>query len=309
MSRLDDVLKGAIALDKTNGSNPHQMVNMMYADPGTGKTVLTAKLAQRLRSDTGKILFLDSMEGFVTLEEQQYDDLRQGVIRVRVDNPRDLVPIADGLQRNVPKLRSVEVVILDEFSSWVKRIAEAYVRDLHNTDPADMMPTIEGHDWGPIGALSASILTQFIASGRHVLIVAHSRLRGGDDDAGGKGGKFTPNFTPLLGLDIQGMVHQTTLMTARLAGRGQYERTLHTRPSASIQAKSRIEGMPMNPTEKQYLDLTAAWAHGEIGNEKPVTAAKAARTKAAEVIVPEDAPLEGDDELDQSDQPVVADED
>jgi hypothetical protein len=104
-------------------------------------------------------------------------------------------------------------------------------------------------------------------------------------------------------------MHQTTLMTARLAGRGQYERTLHTRPSASIQAKSRIEGMPMNPTEKQYLDLTAAWAHGEIGNEKPVTAAKAARTKAAEVIVPEDAPLEGDDELDQSDQPVVADED
>jgi len=307
MSRLDDVLKGATFLEKTAGTNPHQMVQMTYADPGTGKTVLTAKLAQRLRSDTGRILFLDSMEGFVTLEE--HPELVKGMIRVRVDNPRDLVPIADGLQRNVAKLKSVEVVILDEYSSWVKRIAEAYVRDLHNTDPGDMMPTIEGHDWGPIGALAGAILTQFIASGRHVLIVAHSRLRGGDDDNGGKGGKFTPNFTPLLGLDIQGMVHQTTLMTARLAGRGQYERTLHTRPSASIQAKSRVEGMPMNPTEKQFLDLTAGWAHGTVGTAKPVTAARAARTKAPEVTVPADAPLEGDESLDLEDQPVPADED
>jgi hypothetical protein len=213
MSRLDDVLKGAIALDKVTGSNPHQMVQLMYADPGVGKTVIIAELAQAL-APTGKILFVDSMEGFVTLEEPKYKALRRGVIRIRVDDPKNLVPLAAGLQENERRLKAVEVVILDEFSSWVKRIAEAYVRDLHNTPDDEMMPTIEGHDWGPIGALAGSILTQFIASGRHVLIVAHSRLRGGDDDAGGKGGKFTPNFTPLLGLDIQGMVHQTTLMSS-----------------------------------------------------------------------------------------------
>lgn len=310
-TRLDTLLAKATPLDGIGGQ-PHQLANMIYGDPGSGKTILNMKLAQKIR-DGGKILFLDSLEGYVSLEPEgdgsdPWKPLRAGAARFRVDDPKDLVVWANGLRRNVPKLKPVSVVVLDEFSMWVKRIAESYVRDLHGTDPEDMMPVIEGHDWGPIGAAAMSILTAFMESGRHILVVSHSRLRGGDDDNGGKGGKFSPNFTPLLNTDIQGMLHQTTLLTTRLAGRGQYERTLHTRPSASITARSRVGGMPMNPTEKQYLDLTAGWTLGTVPTAPAKSAARAVKDEEPAEAPLEDSPNEGDEGLDIDDQPVIVDE-
>lgn len=304
-SRLDKLLQGATVLSRIGDEPvPHQLAQMVYGDPGSGKTVLLQKLAQEIRGD-GRILFLDALEGFVSLEDPQWEHLREKTVRFRVDDPKDLAVWAEGLQTS-RKLEEFSVVVLDELSTWVRRIAEGYVRDLHGTGPDEMMPKIEGHDWGPIGALTQAILSKFLASGRHVLIAAHSRQRGGgDDDGTPKTGKFTPNFTPLLGTDIQGMLHQTTLITNRLAGRGKYERTLHTRPSASVAAKSRIAGMPMNPTEKQFIQLTAGWTNGTVGTAT-ASPVRANKTELPAEPVADDDPQPEDDTAHLDDEPVIA---
>lgn len=306
MARLDDILAGATRLDKADENQPHQLMQMVYAEPGAGKTILLAKLAQEIRGD-GFVFFADSHEGFVTLQEKQWEPLRTNVIRKRIDDPQLLSQLGDAFLEGDKRLKNITVVQLDELSSWVKRIAVAYIRRTKGGGtPNGLMPAIEGSDWNPIGWQVAEILDKFMQAGVHVLIAAHSREKG-DRDGGTK--LYSPNFTPLMNIDIQGMLHQTTLLTNRLAGRGQYERTLHTRPTASIQAKSRVEGMPMNPTEKQFLQLTGEWVRGERATETGKSVRASIKEKPTPAAPTVDSILpSGDEGLDLEDQPVIVDE-
>lgn len=305
MARIDDILSRAELVSKSVGQ-PHQLMQMIYSDPGAGKTILGAKLA-KLIAGGGKVLHLDSHQGFVSLQEKQWEDVRKGIVTNRIDNPSDLAALGDAFLNKHPKVRPFTVVMLDELSAWTKTIAIDYVRAKNGVGPGDLIPAIEGSDWNPIGYIVADILGRFMRSGVHVIILAHSREKG-DRDGGSK--KYSPNFTPLMSIDIQGMLHNTTLLQTRLAGRGVYERTIITKPSASVVAKSRVEGMPAQPTEKQFLELTAAWVNGSVGSEDTATAAAVVtgKVKPERVALPEDVPLEGD-ELDDEDQPVIVAED
>lgn len=306
MARIDDILAGATRLDKNEGPQPHQLMQMVYAEPGAGKTILLAKLAQEIRGD-GLVFFADSHEGFVTLQEKQWDHLRKGVIRRRIDDPSLLSQLGDAFLEGDRRLKNISVVQIDELSAYVKRIAVAYIRKVKGGGTKDgLMPAIEGSDWNPIGWQVAEILDKFMQAGVHVLIAAHSREKG-DRDGGTK--LYSPNFTPLMNIDIQGMMHQTTLITNRLAGRNQYERTLHTRPTASIQAKSRVEGMPMNPTEKQFLQLTGEWVRGERASDTGKSVRANIKEKAPKPAPTIDSVLPAEDEgLNIDDQPVIVDE-
>lgn len=305
MARIDDILGAAELVSKSVGQ-PHQFMGMIYSEPGAGKTILGAKLAKAIAGD-GKVLHLDSHEGFVTLQEKQWANLRKGIVRRRIDNPSDLSVIGDAFLNKHPKVRPFSVVLLDELSAWVKIIAMDYVRAKNGTSSNDLMPEIQGSDWNPIGYIVADILSRFMRSGVHVIALAHSREKG-DRDGGSK--KYSPNFTPLMNIDIQGMMHQTTLLTSRLAGRGEYVRELYTRPTASIQAKTRVEGMPTQPSEKQFIELTRQWVLGGASEEAASAAdlVTGKKSKAEQVSLPEDAPLPGDDGLDDEDQPTIVDE-
>lgn len=302
MARIDDILAGASLVSKSVG-DPHQLMQMIYSDPGAGKTALAIELAQRVRGE-GKILLLDSHEGFVTLQEKRWEGIRKNVVRKRIDNPAELAGIGDAFLNKSKLVAPFTVVVLDELSAWVKTIAIDYVRSKNQVGPGDLVPAIEGSDWNPIGYIVADILGRFQRSGVHLIINAHSREKG-DRDGGSK--KYSPNFTPLMNIDIQGMLHNVTLLTSRLAGRGQYERELYCRPTASIVAKSRVEGMPAQPSRQKFLDLTEAWVKGEVAEEPPTKASKAIKEKPETVSLPADAPLPGDD-LEDEDQPVIIDE-
>lgn len=304
MARLDDILSGAALVSKSVGQ-PHQLMDLIYSDPGAGKTALAIELAQEVRGN-GKILHLDSHEGFVTLQEKQWEKIRSNVVRRRIDNPADLAVLGDAFLNKNPKVAPFSVVVFDELSAWVKVIAIDYVRSRSGASSTDLVPPIEGSDWNPIGYIVADILGRFQRSGVHMIINAHSREKG-DRDGGTK--KYSPNFTPLMNIDIQGMLHNVTLLTKTLAGRGQYERTLFTSPSASVVAKSRVEGMPANPTRRQFIELTGAWVRGEV-ESAPVAKASdvvTGKAKKATGAPPKDAPLlEGD--ADDEDQPVIVDD-
>lgn len=305
MARIDDILSGAELVSKSVGQ-PHQLMQMIYSDPGAGKTILGSKLA-KLICGNGKVLHLDSHQGFVSLQEKQWENLRKGIVTRRIDDPKDLAALGDAFLNKHRKVAPFSVVILDELSAWVKIIAMDYVRAKNHTGPDDLLPAIEGSDWNPIGYIVADILGRFMRAGVHVIVLAHSREKG-DRDGGSK--KYSPNFTPLMNIDIQGIMHQTTLLTSRIAGRNQYERELYTRPTASIQAKTRVEGMPAKPTEKQFLQLTAKWVLGEQPDEGTASAADLVtgkKDKTERIALPEDAPLPGD-ELDDEDQPVIVSE-
>jgi len=304
MARIDDILSGASLVSKSVGQ-PHQLMDLIYSDPGAGKTALAVELAQEVRGN-GKILHLDSHEGFVTLQEKRWEHIRSNVVRKRIDNPSDLAALGDAFLANHPKIRPFSVVVFDELSAWVKTIAIDYVRQKNNVGVGDLIPAIEGSDWNPIGYIVADILGRFQRSGVHMVINAHSREKGDRDGGGTK--KYSPNFTPLMNIDIQGMLHNVTLLTKTLAGRNQYERTLYTSPSASVVAKTRVEGMPSNPTRKQFIELTGAWVRGEVESQPVVKSADVVtgKSKPERVTLPKDVPLP-EDETDD-DQPVIVDD-
>lgn len=304
MARIDEIMKGAELVSKSVGQ-PRQLLQLNYSDPGAGKTIFGAKLAKAVAGD-GKVLLLDSHEGFVSLLEDQWSELRKGIVRVPVSNPADLAAFADAFLAKHPKTRPFTVVMLDELSAWVKVIAIDYVRSRTGASASDLVPTIEGSDWNPIGYIVADILGRFQRAGVHLIVNAHSREKG-DRDGGSK--KYAPNFTPLMNIDIQGLMHNVTLITSTIAGRGQYERAFFTRPSASVVAKTRVGGMPAQPTEKKLIELTAAWVRGEGDDVAPAKASAVVKGKTPDAprVSIEDVPLP-EDELDDEDKPVIVDE-
>jgi len=304
MARIDDIMKGAELVSKSVGQ-PRQLLQLNYSDPGAGKTIFGAKLAKAVAGD-GKVLLLDSHMGFVSLLEDQWSDLRKGIVRVEVTNPADLAAFADAFLAKHPKTRPFTVVMLDELSAWVKIIAIDYVRSRTGASTSDLVPTIEGSDWNPIGYIVADILGRFQRAGVHLIVNAHAREKGGREAGDSK--KYSPNFTPLMNIDIQGLMHNVTLITSTIAGRGQYERTFYTKPSASVVAKTRVGGMPAQPTERQLIQLTAAWVRGEGDDVAPAKASAVVKGKTppSPRVSIEDVPLP-EDELDD-DQPVIVDE-
>ena len=269
---------------------------LLYGSYGTGKTTLIAGIAQRLmRQFGGRTLYLDSAEGFASLDN--LPKLKKGIDRISVKDPKDLMTIAEALKSG--KLKGYTVLLLDEVDSWFEIILHSYVREVTGTLPTEDLPEIEGkHYAAPTQAMLNIINTFKAVDGLHIVMVAHDQQRGKEPKI-----VTSPSLPPKLMKGINEKVHIVGLVEAAISKDG-YLRTVQVNPSKQVVAKTRIGGLTVKIDFKDLPGIVGDWV-GSAQMEEALTAPE----PDPEPVDDEDVEIEEPDDLDEDDEAVEVEDD
>ena len=277
MSRMQDMENEVIDKD---------FFALLYGSYGTGKTTLIAGIAQALRNG-GRILYLDSAQGFASLDN--LPKLKRYMDRIEVRDPKDLMTIADAMKKRRPEFKEHTVLLLDEVDSWFEIILHNYVREVTGTLPTEDLPEIEGkHYAAPTQAMLNIINTFKATDGLHIIMVAHSQERGKEPKI-----VTSPSLPPKLMKGINEKVHVVGLVEAAISRDG-YLRTVQVNPSKQVVAKTRIGGLPVKIDFKDMPKIVSTWV-GSGRMEEDLTSPE----PDPEPVDDEDIEIEEIEELDE----------
>lgn len=264
---------------------------LLYGSFGTGKTTLIAGIAQALRRLGGadaRILYLDSAQGFASLENTP--KLMRNMDRIQVKDPKDLMTIAESMKKRRTEFKNHTVLLLDEVDSWFEIILHSYVREATGTMPTEDLPEIEGKHYGPPTAIMLNIINTFKSvDGLHIIMVAHNQERGKEPKI-----VTSPSLPPKLMKGINEKVHVVGLVEAAITKDG-YSRTIQVNPSKQVVAKTRIGGLPVKIDFNDMPKIVRNW----VGSPEMEEA----------LVNPEPDPEPVDDEEIEVDEPDDVDED
>lgn len=233
-------------------------IGLNYGNSGVGKTLLTAAIAQELKGDGG-ILHLDSSDGFVTLED--WPEMMVDTDSYRVDDYRELPVIGDALLNRKKGFTDYTVCIMDEVSSWYTDMLHAWVREDEGLRPEDPIPEIEGKQYGPPTHALLDIVNKFHKTeGLHLLLVSHEQVRGNAD----KGtDRYAASLPPAFMRGINQRMHLVARVEAQIRSDG-YKRSVQTRPSRKVDAKSRISLLDVIEEFENVPGKIGEWINGGV---------------------------------------------
>lgn len=234
-----------------------EFIGLLYGSHGVSKTTTAQALAQKLRGD-GRILFIDSADGWVSLDN--FPSLKRNTDLLQISDPRELMVLANALRTRKKPFQGTTVVVLDEVSSWFTDVLHMHVRDITGTpDDADL-PEIEGSMYAaPQAAFLNLIKTFHKTPGLHVIMVAHEQERAI------KGEKGASKITPALAPKLTSSLAQLSHVVARFesvkdpkAADG-YRREAQVQPTRYVEAKTRIGGMDVKLKVTALVKAIAGW--------------------------------------------------
>lgn len=269
------------------------LVSLVYGSHGVGKTILNLAIAQAIRGEEQwPILFLDSSDGFVSVED--FPTLMEGVDRYRVDDYRELATIGDALLQRKGKFGEYGLTIMDELSSWFTDMLHTWVREDEGL-PADApLPEIKGKQYGPPTHALVDIVNKFHKTeNMHLLLVAHEQERGGE---------MSKRYEPSLSPQFMRQVNQRMHLVARVEGiirTDGYKRSVQTQPSRKVVAKSRISYLDVVEEYEDVPDKIAMWLGSatmdtDLTERTPNVVYEDEAISAEEVVETDDEPVEVD---------------
>ena len=250
LARMQDMAEEQITNDFTG---------CFYGPIGSGKTTFVMGLAQAL-ADGGRILYFDSSDGWVSL--QQFPSLLENAVRIRFETLADLTVTAEAIRKRSKGFEDIKVVVIDEGSSIANEVLYDVVRDKHGVGKDEILPDIEGKDYGPMGQLYMAALNRLHAvEGLHILIVAHDAQRKDHRNV-----EVTyPDFSPKLRKEVMKLMHVVGFVSSQIRGAGkktEYVREIQLQPTALIQAKARFE-TPLKLDFPDTIEAVTSWVNGE----------------------------------------------
>jgi hypothetical protein len=276
-------------------------MGMLYGPPGVGKTTLAMGLAHRI-SNGGKVLYVDSADGWVSLEN--IPALMHNTVRIPFQEYGDLPALAAALRDNRKGvLEGVNVIVIDELSSIANDVLDRVLRDRTGTKD-DEIPdiTADWSDYYPQKELVRKAIIQLHeVPDLHVILVAHAKEK--VDHRKVKVQK--PDFPDKLLGELQKLMHVTAYCTAETSLKGGeviYTRQVQSQPSALVEAKSRIGGLAYKTDSIDFVTTVANWVQGDKMAADIVTG------EIIHDLVTDELPTDGipvAEEIEEDDEPIV----
>lgn len=236
---------------------------MLYGPSGVGKTVLAVKMAQELTPKDKLILYLDSMEHWVSI--QNHPELKDRVKRLKYEGLSQIDTIRDAIADKYSWFGNVGTVIIDEMDSIqgedLDVVAQSSTETGHGPDD------VTWPDYNKNTTRVRRVVRKFLKQDLNIIMVAH--------DGEGKDRRGVaiqrPDFTPKLAKVILEFVHVCGFMTSEAIKSGDevtYKRLLQVHPTGNLVTKCRVGGLPVKVDEKQLINGIKEWQGGQREDSK-----------------------------------------
>lgn len=276
---------------------------LLYGPSGAGKTTTALWLAQNLISEDGQIAYLDSGEGWVSLEETP--SLLENVHRLPYTEYGEMPALADAIRRKQKGFEHFEVVVIDEMDPIADDVLVTVVREKHGTPASAQLPEIDGKDYRPVLDLMRVALNGFKKAGVHVIIVAHDKRKKDHRNVE----TIFPALSPQLKNFIMGEMHVVGWATAEIKGTAaapEYVRTIQSLPTKIVEAKTRIGALKKRIAfePEDFIEAVVTWIGG------PTFIEDMAAPEVDEDLQPDELPTDGipvaDNPDEDDDEPAYA---
>lgn len=234
---------------------------LLYGDSGVGKTVLAMQMAQKLISGAGKILFIDSAEGYATLQvNDRWRPLTTNCDRMQYKGVAQLSALAEAIKEKHPSFTDYKVIILDQSSSMSDQDLVTVSRARTIADPLRDEPN--ENTW-PDRNISYNRFREAINNlsvGIHTIHLAHT----GSQKDKATNIEFTkPSYGPSLYESICDPMHLVGYVTANIVD-GTYLRQVQVSPTRTVVAKTRIDGLKPKLSFEEVIEAVSRFATGTL---------------------------------------------
>lgn len=241
---------------------------LLYGKSGVGKTVEAVELAQRITPPDKKILFVDTGEGWVSLEN--HPQLKKRTDRMLYQGLSQFANLVQAIQEGLEGFDNYGTVVFDEFSTSAKKFLHV-VLDATQVNMLTGAP--EYKHWGIMSRnVEATVWKLLELKETHNLIfIAHEKAK---KDERTQITNTGPSFMESVEATVKENVHVVSRMTADVENRTgipKYKRELQVHPSKMITAKSRVGGLEILVPPSKFNDRVVDWMnHGEEVDEQEV---------------------------------------
>lgn len=250
-----------------------KLLLMLYGPWGSGKSVLTAALAQELRED-GLILWIDSSEGFVTLQNPEWSGLLKGVVRVEYREAIDVMVLANAI-RTKKKAKidgqpidfsKVKVVVVDEDTTIYNDVLGIAQRERLGLEPDEAITeTPDRRDYNVAANVTKrNFEALYGLDNVHIILTGHERTHklGKDDDSPYRSEvDYGPAAKKGIArrLHVIGFVTRTERRNAKTK-QTEYKYDIQAQPTLLVEAKSRISTLETHNTFDEFIDRVVTWS-------------------------------------------------
>lgn len=235
---------------------------------GSGKTVNAFRLAQLITPPDKTIEYIDSMEGWVSLDNHPEWDLKRRVNRRQFTGKSQLETLTYAILAKAGRYKDVGCIIVDEASTMADEFLETVTAAHAKKDTAKNPDEPLWPDYNVTKVQFGRVTTKMLKLPCHVIFLSHVR----EDKSKTGGIKIRPAFNPQLGGKLSVHFHIVGFASAneKTSDSGDlYERVVQINPTQTVDAKTRIS-FPgkVYVTWDELIQGVSEWA---IGQRKELT--------------------------------------
>lgn len=237
--------------------------SILYGNSGVGKTVLSLQIAQHITPEEKWILYIDSGEGWVSLNN--HPALKSRVKRWTDVRLSMLEKIAVGIQNQVAPFDTVGTVVIDEHSTIYDNDLRAVTKSKAARENGKDPDTPTWPDMNTAKNRTVDLLAKYIRlDDVNVILIAHER----SDKDNLQREVISPSYQPKVGKNLREIVHLVGHLTAdeQTSENGEvaYVRQVQVHPTTRIVAKTRVGGFHTTRVSPRQLVVgIKEWLGGE----------------------------------------------
>lgn len=231
---------------------------LIYGPSGVGKTVEAMEIAQIVTPPDKQIVFIDTSDGWVSL--MNHPGLGRRTRPMAYQGLSQFKVLVDALEEGAGSFGSVGTIVFDEISTTGKR-------DLSKVIKATGLGEYEAAEFKHYNIATRrmeDILTEIfrLRESHNLIFVSHMKER----ENKRTGIKVRePSVMPAFGETLKEGLHVVAFMQADIkhsekdTGTAKYVWTMQVHPSKMTVAKTRIGGLDIVVTPKQFNDRLKTW--------------------------------------------------